>query len=87
MRLEQEMWEALREICRREDMTVHELCSLIDERRGLSSLTAATRVFTLMYFRAAATDEGHASAGHGRRISHELLDRLGTPIGEARAAQ
>lgn len=76
MRLEQEMWEALREICRREELTVHELCSLIDDRRGLSSLTAATRVFTLMYFRAAATDEGHATAGHGKRINREVLERL-----------
>lgn len=76
MRLEREMWEALREICRREDMTVHELCSLIDDRRGLSSLTAATRVFILMYFRAAATDEGHVTAGHGNRFSLTLLDRL-----------
>lgn len=76
MRLEQEMWEALREICRREELTVHELCTLIDDRRGLSSLTAATRVFTLMYFRAAATDEGHATAGHGKRINRELLERL-----------
>lgn len=86
MRLEQEMWEALREICRREDMTVHELCSLIDDRRGLSSLTAATRVFILMYFRAAATDEGHATAGHGKRINAELLDRLGISMGESRTA-
>lgn len=86
MRLEQEMWEALREICRREEMTVHELCSLIDDRRGLSSLTAATRVFILMYFRAAATDEGHATAGHGKRINPELLDRLGLSMGESRPA-
>ncbi|MBN2752567.1 MAG: ribbon-helix-helix domain-containing protein [Rhodospirillaceae bacterium] len=77
MRLEQEMWEALREICRREDMTVHELCSLIDDRRGLSSLTAATRVFILMYYRAAATDEGHTTAGHGKRVSLHLMNRLG----------
>ncbi len=81
MRLEQEMWEALREICRREDMTVHELCSLIDDRRGLSSLTAATRVFILMYFRAAATDEGHATAGHGIGVNVHLMDRLGIDLG------
>ena len=74
MRLEQEMWKALREICRREDMTVHELCSLIDDRCGLSSLTAATRVFILMYYRAAATDEGHATAGHGKRVDLHLMD-------------
>jgi len=85
MRLEQEMWEALREICRREDLTVHELCSLIDDRRGLSSLTAATRVFTLMYFRAAATDEGHATAGHGKRINRELLERLSQSMSGADA--
>lgn len=83
MRLEQEMWDALREICRREDMTVHELCSLIDDRRGLSSLTAATRVFILMYFRAAATDEGHATASHGKQIPRHLMDRLGIDLGGA----
>ena len=65
IRLEPAMWDALAEICRREEMTLHEVCSLIDSRRQASSLTAAIRVFTLTYFRAAATEEGHASTGHG----------------------
>jgi hypothetical protein len=30
-----------------------------------TSLTAAIRVFLMLYFRAAATEEGHARAGHG----------------------
>jgi len=76
MRLEQEMWEALQEICRREEMTVHEVCSLIDERRGISSLTAAMRVFILMYYRSAATDEGHLTAGHGQSLSPYMSERL-----------
>jgi len=59
------MWDALEEICRREEMSQHELCATIDERRRASSLTAAIRVFIVMYFRAAATEEGHASTGHG----------------------
>lgn len=59
------MWDALAEICRREDLTVHDLCGLIDERRRASSLTAAIRVFIVNYFRAAATEDGHASIGHG----------------------
>jgi hypothetical protein len=46
-------------------MSQHELCSMIDERRCTSSLTAAIRVFIVNYFRGAATEAGHASIGHG----------------------
>ncbi len=65
IRLEPAMWDSLAEICRREDMTLHEVCGLIDARRQASSLTAAIRVFALTYYRAAATEDGHASSGHG----------------------
>jgi predicted DNA-binding ribbon-helix-helix protein len=65
LRLEPAMWDALAEICQREDMTLHQLCALIDERRRASSLTAAIRVFIVNYFRSAATEEGHAGTGHG----------------------
>ncbi len=65
LRLEPAMWDALEEICRREEMSQHELCAKIDARRRASSLTAATRVFVVNYFRAAATEAGHASIGHG----------------------
>ncbi len=65
LRLEPAMWDALEEICRREDMSQHELCAMIDQRRRASSLTAAIRVFIINYFRAAATEEGHAGIGHG----------------------
>ena len=58
LRLEPAMWDALEEICRREEMNQHELCTMIDERRRASSLTAAVRVFVIGYFRAAATEEG-----------------------------
>ncbi len=66
LRLEPAMWDALEEICRREEMSQHQLCAKIDERRRASSLTAAIRVFIVNYFRAAATEEGHANMGHGR---------------------
>jgi predicted DNA-binding ribbon-helix-helix protein len=65
LRLEPAMWDALEEICRREEMSQHELCAKIDKRRCASSLTAAIRVFIVNYFRAAATEAGHASIGHG----------------------
>lgn len=66
LRLEPAMWDALAEIARRERMTVHALCTAIDERRRESSLTAAIRVFALSYFRTAATEDGHRRAGHGK---------------------
>lgn len=69
MKLEPEMWDALDEICRREQITLHEVCSLVAERHRGNNLTAAMRVFILGYFRVAATESGHSSAGHGRPSS------------------
>lgn len=60
------MWDALHEIVRRENCTIHKLCTLINMRkREHSSLTAAIRVFLMLYYKAASTEEGHAKAGHG----------------------
>ncbi len=69
------MWDALRAICRRESRTMHEVCTYINERRQESALTAAIRVFIMAYFRAAATDEGHARAGHGGPNVTTLADQ------------
>lgn len=66
VRLEPEMWRALKEISVRENCSIHELCSLIAFRKNKrTSLTAAIRVFLMLYFRAATTEEGHSRAGHG----------------------
>jgi predicted DNA-binding ribbon-helix-helix protein len=65
VRLEPAMWDALGEICQREDMSLNDLCSRIAGRRSASSLTATVRVFVMSYFRTAATEEGHARTGHG----------------------
>jgi predicted DNA-binding ribbon-helix-helix protein len=65
LRLEPAMWDALEEICRREGMTEHELCTRIDGLDIASSLTASVRVFIVTYFRGAATEKGHAGVGHG----------------------
>jgi predicted DNA-binding ribbon-helix-helix protein len=65
LRLQKEMWDAIDEICRRERLSIHQLCSRIAEGRGGRSLTSEVRVFTIGYFRAAASDEGHVRAGHG----------------------
>ncbi len=54
LRLEEEMWEALREVCRRENVSIHDLCSMVEDRRGRSSRTSAVRAFVITYFRVAA---------------------------------
>src|SRR5690606_8168388 len=60
------MWNALHEIARREKCKVHDICSLIHLRKNQNtSLTAAIRVFLRLYYRAAATEDGHNRAGHG----------------------
>ncbi len=65
LRLQKEMWDAIDEICRRERLSIHQLCSRIAEHRGARSLTSEVRVYAISYFRAAANDEGHLRAGHG----------------------
>ena len=66
IRLEPDMWNALREICRREHVTIHDIASVVSVRKAVNtSLTAAIRVFVMAYYRMAATEEGHNSAGHG----------------------
>jgi predicted DNA-binding ribbon-helix-helix protein len=64
--LEHEIWDALDEICQREQVSIHQMCTLVDERRmGTASRTSAVRAFAVSYFRNASTDSGHALAGHG----------------------
>ncbi len=66
VRLEPEMWVALKDISEREKCNIHDICMLVYIRKGhLTSLTAAIRVFIMLYFRSASTENGHVSAGHG----------------------
>jgi predicted DNA-binding ribbon-helix-helix protein len=72
LRLEPELWESLQEIAHRESVTVNDIVARVDARRVEGGLTSAVRTFVLGYFRHAATERGHANAGHG------VLYRLGT---------
>ncbi len=65
LRLEPALRAALDEICQREGLTRHQLCTAIDRRKRASTLTAGVRVFVVGHFRAAATKDGHADASHG----------------------
>ena len=77
VRLEPEMWQALKEIAKREKCTIHDICTLIKMRKApLTSLTAAIRVFLMLYFRASSTEEGHSRAKHGNFASMALRARV-----------
>lgn len=81
VRLEPEMWLALRDIALREKCTIHDICSLVSVRKNArTSLTAAIRVFLMLYYRAAATEEGHRKAGHG---NFEFMKRRARLAAEA----
>lgn len=73
IRLEPEMWSALYELAKRERCNIHRVATVVHDRKNeKSSLTAAIRVFIMAYYRAAATEEGHAKAGHGYSVRHNL---------------
>jgi predicted DNA-binding ribbon-helix-helix protein len=66
VRLESQMWIALKEVSEREKCTIHDICSVIASRKsGNITLTAAIRIFLVLYYKAASTEEGHSHAGHG----------------------
>ena len=66
IRLEAQMWVSLKEIAEREKCTIHDICSVIaDKKADNITLTAAIRIFLMLYFKSAATEEGHKRAGHG----------------------
>jgi predicted DNA-binding ribbon-helix-helix protein len=67
MRLEPEVWDALREICLREGIELRELIQQVENTAPPGGRTSAVRVYVLQYFRAASTDDGHRHAGHGLR--------------------
>jgi predicted DNA-binding ribbon-helix-helix protein len=66
VRMEEQMWRALQSITKREQCSIHDLCSLVvNSKKKAISMTASLRIFIMMYFKAAATEEGHRRAGHG----------------------
>ena len=70
MRLEPELWDALLEICLREDLDASELVREIEAKGHIGWRTSAVRVYVLTYYRTAATEHGHLAVGHGLNTRH-----------------
>ena len=63
MRLEPELWEALAEICRMEQIGVSEMIRNIEKRGHPGGRTSGVRVFIVQYFRGrVAGNNGRATA-------------------------
>ena len=63
IRLEKAMWDAFEDIAQRENKTVGELCTIIAARKRDTSLTAAVRLFIVVYYRfAGGGDDGGSKA-------------------------
>ena len=72
MRLEPELWNALLEICDREDRDLNTVVRQVEAAGHSGGRTSAVRVFVLSYFRTAATEAGHMAAGHGPHTRPQL---------------
>jgi predicted DNA-binding ribbon-helix-helix protein len=69
IRLESYIWDALYDICAREQRSIQDICTEIaHDPNGHRSLTSAVRLYVLNYFRKIATEERHANAGHGSEL-------------------
>ena len=73
MRLDRETWISLNDICHRENMTIHQLCSKIDSARGNSGLSSATRLFVLTYFRFVLNQYEHAAESNTNLFNPNLV--------------
>lgn len=70
------MWTSLTDICRREDHTINEIISIIDEKRAETNLTAAIRVFIICYYRDAALNN-IAKCGFAEESTFDSLAEQG----------
>lgn len=72
LRLENASWLALSDICKFEDVSLHVLCSMIEQQRQGSSRTSAVRAFIVSYFRKAAIDAGAFSDHEKQSLLSEI---------------
>ena len=88
VRLEPDMWQALQDICGREKVSLHDVCTMVaGSKDANTSLTAAIRVFIMAYFRDAATEDGHRTAGHGQGLGQPPAANPAARAPMARARQ
>lgn len=76
LRMEPYIWDSLKEICEREGLTLNDICTQIDERRGEANLTASIRVFIVSYFRNAIGIRGFSEDGPSSILRKAMDDAI-----------
>ncbi len=67
------MWDALAHIAAREKLTIHQICGIVNQHRMNTSLTSATRVFILGYFRILAVS---LERDKPRELERSIMNRV-----------
>lgn len=87
VRMEVVMWRSLMDICDREDLTLNDVCTMVDQVRGETGLTAALRVLIVAYYRAlhsafmrATMASGSAGQSGLFRAAMASFDEIGPEI-------
>lgn len=73
------VWEALVDVCRREEISLDEICTEVENRRLSSSMSSSLRMFLLIYYRyllEVAETRGGAVRGGQSSALREALKRL-----------
>jgi predicted DNA-binding ribbon-helix-helix protein len=65
IRLEAELWDGLREVCRRERWSEWQAIGVAQGVFPDTPRTSAVRSYLMLYFRTAVTAAGHEAAAHG----------------------
>lgn len=77
LRLEREFWNALDDLCRREQLTVQTVCTAIEAHRTSASRTSAVRSFIMAYFRHATHPQGDMDPALARMLSTARRENVG----------
>jgi predicted DNA-binding ribbon-helix-helix protein len=69
--LEDQFWAALKEIAAEKQLTLSELISDIDSRRGQGNLSSAVRLFIIAWYRPAEPAGLRSPAANGASLDHQ----------------
>jgi len=65
VRLEQDMWDALKDICAREGVSLDQICAHVAGTNGERGFTSSLRVFIVNYYRGRGRPLGRPAARDG----------------------